>query len=230
MPFPRVGGTAVMLPNGHIVLLNGAAQGVGNQFQSRPVLTALLYNPYAPQGKRYTKLAASDIARTYHSNALLLPDGNILVGGGDQGEAYSDLNGGPLCGSSYNYELRTERFMPPYAFVQDRVENLTISSSSNQIKFGQTLQLSFQPNAILNVTGASLVTPSAVTHSTDMSGRVVILSSDMIQVDAAKGVAHVTIPQESTKSVLEGWHMIFLLTGDPNFSLHSATSAWVQFV
>ena len=45
----------------------------------------LLYSPYAPVNQRYTCMAATNISRFYHNTALLLPDGNILVAGSEQG-------------------------------------------------------------------------------------------------------------------------------------------------
>jgi hypothetical protein len=44
-----------------------------------PAFWAELYDPVAPQGQRFTRLARSAIARMYHSVAALAPDGTILV-------------------------------------------------------------------------------------------------------------------------------------------------------
>lgn len=46
---------------------------------------AWLYNPYAPAGARFRLMASSPIKRLYHSTALLMPDGNVLVMGSEQG-------------------------------------------------------------------------------------------------------------------------------------------------
>lgn len=46
---------------------------------SMPLRRAELYDPEAPQGQRFTKLARSAIARMYHSVAGLALDGTILV-------------------------------------------------------------------------------------------------------------------------------------------------------
>lgn len=50
-----------------------------------PSSNAVLYDPYAPAGQRYSCLAASPIPRYYHNSALLLPDGEVLVAGSEQG-------------------------------------------------------------------------------------------------------------------------------------------------
>jgi hypothetical protein len=60
--------------------LNGGAQArVG-------ALNAVLYNPFAPVNQRYTCLGASTIEREYHNVAILLPSGDVLVAGSEQGE------------------------------------------------------------------------------------------------------------------------------------------------
>ena len=49
-----------------------------------PQFWAMLYDPDAPLGQRFTKMARSAIARMYHSTAALTPDGNIIVAGCDR--------------------------------------------------------------------------------------------------------------------------------------------------
>ena len=48
-------------------------------------VNAVLYNPFMTVGQRYTCLGASTIQRFYHNSALLLPSGDVLVTGGEQG-------------------------------------------------------------------------------------------------------------------------------------------------
>ena len=102
MPFARVGGLSVTLPNGEMLLLNGGQRGMGNDYVRDPVRTAVLYDPDAPSGKRYKSLASSNLKRLYHNVASLLPSGKVLVAGGEQGEAYSPENNGPWCGTNYD--------------------------------------------------------------------------------------------------------------------------------
>lgn len=46
-----------------------------------PAYEALIYDPSAPLGQRFTTGATSGIARLYHSVAFLLLDGTIMVAG-----------------------------------------------------------------------------------------------------------------------------------------------------
>mmetsp|Transcript_407 Transcript_407/g.492 ORF Transcript_407/g.492 Transcript_407/m.492 type:complete len:694 (-) Transcript_407:1500-3581(-) len=219
MPYPRVGGTNVLLPNGHVVLLNGGETGAGNHLVGNPLLTAVMYNPYGAPNQRYKKLATSEIPRTYHSNAMLLPSGNILVGGGDQGACYSTRNGAQVCGSNYVYEYRAEEFQPPYAFAKDRLRELRVEN--NKLSFGSNTTVSFATTNT-NVTGASIVFPSAVTHSTDMSGRVVFCEF----AQTGQNQVILTFPERSSRVTTAGWHMVFLLSH--NNEVVSDGSVWVH--
>ena len=59
-----------------------AGWGTGNQ----PASHAVLYDPAAAAGQRYTCLGLSSIPRLFLSSALLLPSADVLVGGSEQGK------------------------------------------------------------------------------------------------------------------------------------------------
>ena len=65
----------------------GKASGSVNGYASARigVLNAVMYDPDAPLGQRYTCMAPSTIKRFYHNNAILLPTGDVLVAGSEQG-------------------------------------------------------------------------------------------------------------------------------------------------
>ena len=91
------------------MILNGAEQGVaGFGLASDPNLNALLYDPSQPIGQRISILNNTIVARLYHSEATLLPDGRVLVSGSDPQTYYPN--------GSYVYpeELRVEVYIPPY--------------------------------------------------------------------------------------------------------------------
>ena len=74
----------VSLPDGTIMIFNGAHHGVaGFGLASDPNLNALLYDPTQPVGSRFAILGDTIVARMYHSEATLLPDGRVLVSGSD---------------------------------------------------------------------------------------------------------------------------------------------------
>ncbi len=93
----------VALPDGTYMIVNGAHQGVaGFGLASDPNLSALLYDPSRPVGSRFSILGNTTIARLYHSEATLLPDGRVLISGSDP-----QTPGLPE-------ELRIEVYIPPY--------------------------------------------------------------------------------------------------------------------
>lgn len=72
------------LPDGTFLIVNGARQGnAGFGLASDPNLGAVLYNPSAPVGQRFSILNNTIVARMYHSEATLLPDGRVLISGSD---------------------------------------------------------------------------------------------------------------------------------------------------
>ena len=91
------------------MILNGAQQGfAGFGLGNDPNYNALLYDPSQPIGKRISILNNTIVARLYHSEATLLPDGRVLVSGSDPETYYPN--------GSYVYpeEFRIEVYIPPY--------------------------------------------------------------------------------------------------------------------
>jgi hypothetical protein len=101
LPVGRTMGQFVGLPDGTLLLLNGAQYGTagyanqtgttltlgqmpyGPSLAAGPVLQPVIYNPNAPAGSRFSSagLGNSTVPRLYHSTALLLPDGSVMVAG-----------------------------------------------------------------------------------------------------------------------------------------------------
>jgi hypothetical protein len=97
----RVMGQFIALPDGTLLLLNGAQYGTagytqgtkttpsyadlpyGQSLATGPILQPMIYNPNAPAGSRWSSagLSASTVPRMYHSTALLLPDASIMIAG-----------------------------------------------------------------------------------------------------------------------------------------------------
>lgn len=64
--------------------MNGAHQGVaGFGLATDPNLSALLYDPAKPVHQRISILGNTIVPRLYHSEAVLLPDGRVLISGSD---------------------------------------------------------------------------------------------------------------------------------------------------
>ena len=74
----------VSLPDGTMLIVNGALQGYGGfGLANNPNFNAVLFDPTQPIGQRFSILNNTIVARMYHSEATLLPDGRVLISGSD---------------------------------------------------------------------------------------------------------------------------------------------------
>lgn len=115
----RVMPDATLLPNGIVILLNGAQNGLAGDSASGggsradfPNFSAEMYDPDAPAGQRWSTLARSQVARLYHSVAVLTRNGTILVSGCDRCWKYQSTL--PFVASPAKADYRNEIFYPPF--------------------------------------------------------------------------------------------------------------------
>jgi hypothetical protein len=93
LPEGRSMGSLVYLPDGTMWLGNGVEYGtagyggenysIGVSYGQKPLYTPAVYDPNADSGSRFTRdgFTPSTEERMYHSTAILLADGSILVSG-----------------------------------------------------------------------------------------------------------------------------------------------------
>jgi hypothetical protein len=155
MAFPRAHHNLTVLPDGS-VLVTGGGQTTDYADPSGAVYAAELWSPVTTT---WTVMANMQVPRLYHSTALLLPDGRVLVAGGgrDFGRAVNHLD--------------AEIYSPPYLFKGTRP---TISSAPTTMKYGSTFFIA-TPDAS-NIASVSLVRPGAVTHSFNEDQRFLSLA------------------------------------------------------
>src|SRR5581483_1298199 len=80
--------SAVTLPTGQVLAFSGAdLDEVATPGQESPIRQAELFTPSIDDttkqynGGKWEDVAVAQRRRTYHNNAVLLPDGRVLVGG-----------------------------------------------------------------------------------------------------------------------------------------------------
>jgi hypothetical protein len=198
MSTPRAFANSVLLPDGKIAVVGGGLGDNGNvelyRWQyAEPQKRIDLYDPAA---NTFTFGNAQAEARTYHSTALLLPDGRVMSAG-------DDINGptGPDSG------VRTdtaELWSPPYLFNPDGspASRPALTSAPMAVNYGKP----FVAGTPDDVAGAVLVAPGADTHANDMSQRLVRLAPPQ----KVPGGVNLVAPG-SANLAPPGYYMLFLL-------------------
>jgi len=238
LPVGRSMGQAIILPNGKLLIINGASNGtagyttqtpeIQNADQlpfnfscaSGPVLMPVIYDPEAPAGQRFSSkgLQPSTIPRMYHSSALLLPDGAVIVAGSNPNPDYSATVFFPT-------EARAEYWYPPY-FNEPRPEpvglpqNLTYGGSYFNITLGNT-SYTFSggdANAAAGNTTVVLIRPGFTTHGMNMGQRYVQLNNTFTVDDSGDITLHVSPPPPNPNLLTPGDVMIFVvMAGVPSY-------------
>jgi len=185
MGFRRFEHNAVVLPDGQVLVVGGRSHN--SNTNPSPVLVPEIFDPTT---ERWLQVAPHTIPRRYHSTALLLPDGRVLVAGGD-------------------YQPTGEIYSPPYLFRGPRPQ---IIQAPDAILLGASFNLAFSsPTATSTV---ALLALSTVTHSVAMGERYVRLGQ-------FTGGGPITVPAPSDGRVAPpGYYMLFVVdaSGVPSIS------------
>ncbi|KAF5792554.1 putative galactose oxidase [Helianthus annuus] len=176
MPLARVMGDMLLLPNGHVLIINGASAGVaGWELGRNPVLSPVTYRPDNQIGSRFEVQNPSTKPRVYHSTAVLLRDGRVLVGGSNPHDKYVFTN------VLYPTELSLEAFSPSYLDPSSSSSRPRILSpkTKTKIRYGKRIAVTFTvPGPVdLNSVSVTIVSPSFNTHSLSMNQRLLVLDS-----------------------------------------------------
>ncbi len=148
MSFARRRMNLTLLADGTVMAIGGTGQA---DSEAAAVLAGEIWDPNT---EAWTTVASMGEARMYHSAAVLLPDGRVVVGGGET-----------------SGRLRAQIYSPPYLFKGARP---TISTAPSAAGYGTTFAVT-SPDAA-DVVSVALLRPSAATHAFDMDQRYVPLS------------------------------------------------------
>jgi hypothetical protein len=189
MAFPRDYHNLTNLPDGS-VLATGGGQTTGATDPATAVFEAELW---APATETWTTLAAMHVPRRYHSTALLLPDGRVLVAGGGR-------NAGVGAPTNANDHLNAEIFSPPYLFKGPRP---VITGAPATIQYAADLFVA-TPDATAIAT-VSLLRPGSVTHAFNQDQRFIPLTFQQ----AAAGL-NVQAPANANLAP-PGYYLLFIV-------------------
>jgi uncharacterized protein DUF4082/concanavalin A-like lectin/glucanase superfamily protein/galactose oxidase-like protein/Big-like domain-containing protein/purple acid phosphatase-like protein/Kelch motif protein len=183
MEYPRSYHTLTVLPDGKVLATGGSTETDGVD-EKAGILAAEMWDP---DTDTWTTMAAAKRPRLYHSSALLLPDGRVLLaGGGAFGGATNENN--------------AEIYSPPYLSKGPRP---AITGGPANVNYGQ--QFTLQTPDAGRIRSATMVRMGSVTHNLDMDQRFMNLTM-------AAGSGSVQLQSPSNPNVAPpGMYMVFLL-------------------
>ena len=197
-PSRRVMSCMAGLPDGTYIIINGAQHGAaGFGLGGDPNYNAVLYDPAKPVNSRMTVMANTTVARLYHSEAIILLDGRVLISGSDPTGLYQDTNP-----SDFPEEYRVEVFTPPY--LLSGLARPTFTIENTDWAYGASITFTVTSGT---ATAVSLLGSAVSTHGNSMGQRTIFpefsCSGSTCTVVAPPN-AHVSPP---------GWFMLFVLDG-----------------
>mgnify|MGYP000167913817 CR=1 FL=1 len=210
----------VLLPDGSMVTVGGGtgidAEDGNYRVEGTERRHVELYDPAAGTWR----LGPPQVEeRTYHSVALLLPDGRVWSAGDDKHptQVFGDGTVG------FSSDDTGEIYSPPYLFAGDgrpltAEERPRIVGAPGAIAYRRGFEVGTAGPA---ASQAALVAPSATTHAADMSQRVVPLRV------GSSGPGSLQLEAPPNRRVAPpGWYMLFVLdsAGTPS------VASWVQLL
>jgi Domain of unknown function (DUF1929)/Galactose oxidase, central domain len=182
MEYPRSYHTLTMLPDGKVLATGGQTTTDGID-EGTGILGTEIWDPATGT---WTPTASHRKPRLYHSSALLLPDGRVLLAGGG---AYGTMRN----------QANAEIYSPPYLFKGPRP---TITSAPSTVGYGTSFSVT-TPDAA-RIGSASLVRMGSVTHNFDMDQR-------FMNLGVTRQSGSVTLDGPANANVAPpGWYMLFV--------------------
>ena len=183
MAFRRAFHTLTLLPDG-TVLATGGDTTANGQNEANAVLAAELWNPAT---ETWRTLASNQVARLYHSTALLLPDGRVVSAGGE----YAPY-----------LEENAEFFSPPYLFNGPRPTITSAPTPPTTIGYNTAFTVQ-TPNS--DIAKVSIIATASVTHGFNMNQRY--LSLPFTPIAGGVSVQAPSAPDLAPP----GYYLLFLL-------------------
>ncbi len=179
--------SATVLPNGRVLATGGSNR------DNRLELVNNTADIWDPDTGQWTSHDVGELARLYHSSALLLPDATVMVGGGGAP--------GPLVNTN------VEIYYPPYLYDESGsfAPRPEIVSAPFTVQPGSPFQIEMAADDASRVT---LVKSGSVTHSVNMDQRFIELP-----FEKAGNLLTASLPSLMTETP-PGFYMLFVLNSE----------------
>ena len=182
MQFGRYQHNLVLLPDGNVFAVGGSS--IMSLTAGPGVLQPEIWNPAT---NTWTTMAAMSDPRMYHSSAVLLPDGRVLVAGGGR------------LGGAADY-FSAEIYSPPYLFKGARP---SITNAPQTLDYGSTITIQ-TPNAA-DIATVALMRLGSTTHTFDMN-------QSYVPVTFTAGTGELTVQIPSSRNIAPpGHYMVFIV-------------------
>jgi len=173
--------SAVLLPDGKVLIVGG---GDSEEKWGSPVKLTEMYDP---DKERFRAMEPQRTNRTYHSSAVLLPDGRVLSAGANTGKPE---------------ETTAEFFSPPYLFKGRRPRIRSVSRES--LRWGRSLTI--RTDDARSIESVVLMKPGANTHQMNFDQRSVPL-----HFEASRSSLTATLPPRTIANP-PGYYMLFIVS------------------
>ena len=183
---------SVLLPDGTVLVTNGAQKGQADDNKQAVKIIEL----FDPNSKTWKVIGMLERERLYHSSALLLPDGKVVVAGST---GHSWLH---AAFDSEHFEKEIEIVTPPY--LEGNPSRPVISKIPASIQYNSNFQI--DTNDANNIAKISLMRISSTTHNNNMDQRCVVLP----MIDKTSNSIKVSSPKDGTWAP-PGHYMLFLI-------------------
>jgi len=209
LPSPRSYGNTVLLPDGSMVEVGGGNGRSAAEGSYEAIEADKRVQVYDPASGRWRLGPNQREYRTYHSTALLLPDGRVFSAGDD----YHPTEPVPDSPGYYRSSRgdTAEIYRPGYLFDGPRP---TIRRAPKRLGYGDDFEVRTGGG---RVTEAVLMSPGATTHGADMGQRRVALRVR----DRLRGGRGLSLRAPANSRIAQpGYYMLFVLTegGTPSIA------------
>lgn len=184
----RILSDSVLLPDGTVLVTNGAAFGTSddNKEAAREIE---LYNP---EKDIWSIIDMLDRDRLYHSSALLLTDGRV-VAAGSTGHKWST--------NPEHYEKEIEIILPPY--LKEDPQRPEITDCPSDIHYDRDFEIKTNTSDLSKVV---LIKNSSTTHNNNMDQRCAVLTI----IEQVNDILKISGPKDGTYAP-PGYYMLFIL-------------------